>query len=254
MGGMRLTTDAIRQAYQAHARVYAGQRAWDVGYHIGCWARAHQAFENRARAEFDWLYDQLRGQWQAFRRRGGDPWTADQTFDQLAGLDKRYRVLKLSQLDARADLEGCWMVIKAMSGIKPTKSPSVVAISKFLHFWNPRLFVIVDDAVMWQRVLSRTWLKQPIAAERARLMGALADPDCPKNEMSCDLLWYLAVLTWAGALLRQNPVITPLFAEYVRSVEHDHPIDFPLDEYQSAAVEWLLLGLAEIPPPGVELS
>ncbi|HED53172.1 MAG TPA: hypothetical protein ENJ00_03105 [Phycisphaerales bacterium] len=84
-------------------------------------------------------------------------------------------------------------------------------------------------------------------------MDVLADPHCPKNNMSCDLLSYMAVLTWAGGVFRQNPAITPLFAEYVRGVEHDRPIDFPLDDYEAAAVEWLLLGLAELPPPGVEL-
>ena len=85
-------------------------------------------------------------------------------------------------------------------------------------------------------------------------MDALADPACPGGTTSCDPLGYLAVLTWASDLLRQNPDITPLFSEYVRSSKHDQSIDFPLDEYESAAVEWLLLGLAEIPPAGVELD
>ncbi|MBX3364002.1 MAG: hypothetical protein KF866_04485 [Phycisphaeraceae bacterium] len=250
---MRLTTQAIQQAFQAHARVYAKQRGWDVGYHVGCWSKAHRAFGRGDLAEFRWLYDQLGRQWQAFRRANGPPWSSDQTYEHLAGLDQRYRSLTLSQM-SDADLDGCWQIIKSMSGIKPTKSPSVVAISKFLHFWNPRLFVIVDDAVMWQRVLSRSWLQQPIAEERERVERLLPDPSCPKNDLSCDLISYLAVLAWSAAFLRRNPDVTRLFTEYVRAGEPEHPIDCPIETYEAAAVEWLLLGLAELPPPGVELD
>ena len=145
---MQLTTDAICQAWQMHARVYARERGWEIDDHIKCWRWAHRAFERASRADFADLYDHLRRYWLVFRGSKHTPWTPDQTFNHLAGLDQRYHTLRLSQLASGGDLEGCWTVIRSMSGIKPTKSPSVVAISKFLHFWNPRLFVIVDDAVM----------------------------------------------------------------------------------------------------------
>lgn len=203
-------------------------------------------------SDFDWLYEQLRRYWLVFRRAGGDPWTSSQVFQALGSLDQRFRSIRLATL-SDADIGGCWTILDAVKGIKPTKAPSVVAISKFLHFWNPRLFVIVDDAVMWQRVLSRSWVKPQIESERARLCSLLPDARCADADPSCDLLSYLAVLSWAAALVRANDALTQRFAEYVRAAGPHLDIRFPLDEYDAGAVEWVLLGLAEIPPPGVQL-
>ncbi|MCL4743321.1 MAG: hypothetical protein KJZ54_14085 [Phycisphaerales bacterium] len=250
---MRLGEATIRAAFREHGSVYANTRGWDIPHRLKCWSLARSAFEAGCYEDFERLYRHLKNEWQVFRRPGGPPWSSDQTFEHLAGLDQRYRSLTLSQM-SDADLDGCWQIIKSMSRIKPTKSPSVVAISKFLHFWNPRLFVIVDDAVMWKRVLSRSWLRQPIAEERGRVERLLPDPSCPKNDLSCELISYLAVLAWSAVTQRRNPDVTPLFAEYVRAGELDRRIDFPIDTYEAAAVEWLLLGLAELPPLGVELD
>jgi hypothetical protein len=249
---MRLTEIAIRDAFRTHHDVYAKLRGWEIPHHIECWSRARRAFEDGSRPDFDWLYDQLRGRWQAFRRSGGRPWGPVEVLGRFAQLDQRYRALRLTDL-VDGDLDGCWRAIEAMSGIKPTKAPSVVAISKFLHFWNPRLFVIVDDAVMWQRVLSRSWLKQQVAQERSRIQALLPNAQCPSADPSCDLVSYLAVLAWSATVMRRHPLITPLFAEYVRANGGTASIDFPIETYDAAAMEWMLLGLTEIPPPGVEL-
>jgi len=152
------------------------------------------------------------------------------------------------------NIAGCWDLINSVSDIKPMKgAPSVVAISKFLHFWNPRLFIIVDDAVMWVRVLSRSWLETPIKRERQRLRAVLPDATCLPSE-SCDLLSYLAVLSWAARLVREHPAIPISFDGYIRSNADGCAASLPLGEYEGAAVEWLLLGLAELPPTGVELG
>lgn len=248
---MRLTDDAIRSAFRTHGLEYGVQRGWEIPYHIECWSRAQRAFEQVSIADFDWLYDQLKRYWQVFRG-GATPWTAAQTHRFISDLDSRYRSLRLSDL-RDADLEGCWRIIAAMMPIKETKAPSVVAISKFLHFWNPRLFVIVDDAVMWQRVLSRSWIKRELAQSRAHVMTVLPHVTCPPADPSCDLIWYVAVLAWASDLVRTNPNITPLFDEHARANTNGIITALPLVEYDAAAVEWLLLGLAEIPPVGVEL-
>ena len=61
---------------------------------------------------------------------------------------------------------------------------------------------------------------------------------------------YLAVLVWSAQVLRNNPAVMPAFAEYV-TANCGQPVRVPLAEYQGAALEWLLLGLVELPPPGV---
>lgn len=153
------------------------------------------------------------------------------------------------------DLAGCWEVLQSISGIKTTASGacSVVAVSKFLHFWNPRLYIIVDDAFMWRQVFSRAWLKGRVDLERNRVGRLLAESSLPYKGGSCDLLSYLAILSWSARLVQDNPDVTHEFSKYVRMNCGDTPIDFPIDTYDAVAVEWLLLGLAELPPAGVDL-
>jgi hypothetical protein len=249
---MQLTHEVVERSYRRHLDLYGPQQVWDVAYHVECWSRAHRAFQQDALSEFEWLYDQLERYWKVFRGARGTRWSARETFGQLAGLDQRYSMLSLSTL-VDEDLSGCWQIIRAMSSIKPTKTPSIVAISKFLHFWNPALFVIVDDAIMWRRVLSRSWIRPSWEQEMRRVSKLLPDPSCPANDLSCDMISYLGVLSWSAKMIRRNPHVTSLFAQYVRGHERVESIDFPLDTYEAAAVEWLLLGLAELPPPGVSV-
>lgn len=45
--------------------------------------------------------------------------------------------------------------LKKMQGIKPNAGYPVMAVSKFLHFYNPLLFPIYDNEVIWNRVFRR---------------------------------------------------------------------------------------------------
>lgn len=249
---MLLTDSIVRRAFEAHGTVYASGKVWAVPYHVECWSHAHKAFEQKSSEAFEWIYDQLRRYWQVFRRAGGSPWSPGEAFDRLSSLDGSLRTRRLTELEDR-DLQACWATLQSVSTIKPTRAPSVVAISKFLHFWNPRLFVIVDDAVMWQRVLSRSWLRSQLMQEQHRLREVLPEARCPNADPSCDLLSYLAVITLGRKVMRANPNVLSGFVAYVRTHRDDATIDFPLESYEAAAFEWLLLGLAEVPPEGVSL-
>jgi hypothetical protein len=46
-------------------------------------------------------------------------------------------------------LETC---LAKMNGIKPKKGYPLMTVSKFLHFYNPGLFPIYDNEVMWKKV------------------------------------------------------------------------------------------------------
>jgi hypothetical protein len=124
-------------------------------------------------------------------------------------------------------------------------------MSKFLHFWNPRLFIIVDFGVIWGFVLRHSWLWNEVKTVRskveARLPGRRPDP----SDKVCDALTYLSILLWAAELVGDNPQITSNFADYVGRHAAGHGL--PLAEYEGAAVEWFLLGLVELPPAGVNL-
>ena len=250
---MRITNETIDRAFARHREVYASVKGWDIQHRIDCWANAVAAFDQGSLPDFERLYRNLKGGWQVFRRSAGTPPSAPDTFQRLRALDPAFRRLRLSALDGDRIGE-CWHLINSISDIKPMKgAPSVVAISKFLHFWNPGLFVIVDDAVMWKVVFGRSWLKAMINDEKARVQAHLPEATCMASD-SCDLLEYLAVLRWSARVLCLNPSIPQRFERYVCAKAEYNLRALPLVEYEAAAVEWLLLGLAELPPEGVDLA
>ena len=250
---MRIDSPTIRAAFDKHQEEYAA-RGWNIPYHIDCWQRARRAFDEGSSGDFEGLYDELRRRWQVFRGASGQPWTSAQTYEQLLGLDAGWKNSCLSDLTA-ADARAVWRILQAMSGVKPTRhGQSVVAISKFLHFWNPRLFVIVDHGVMWAWVFGHSWLWSGIGATRTALEHTLSVERTDTSDATCDLCTYLAILVWAGALLRDNPGIAPTFAEYVARHADGRELPPDLDRYQGAAVEWFLLGLVEVVPKGIVLE
>ena len=60
---------------------------------------------------------------------------------------------RLSELN----LDDCGWLFQLVNDVADIKrvngEPSIMAISKVLHFFNPRLFVIVDQAMVWDWVL-----------------------------------------------------------------------------------------------------
>ena len=249
---MKIDNQTIEKAFEQHHKRYVsvGGKAWDIKEHVKYWGLAHQAFEQDSLDKFKDLYAHLRREWQVFRGVFGEPWDARQTFDTLGAFPQTWREKCLSQL-SHTDVHECGKLLDTFSGIKPLKhGKSVVAISKFLHFWNPKLFVIVDRAAMWQWVFGHKWLGDSVTAfARGRLgLELVSRPD------QCGLQWYVCILFWSGQMLRANPEILQCFADYVRDKSKDIGRDLPLESYEAAAMEWLLLGLAELPPAGARLE
>jgi hypothetical protein len=186
-----------------------------------------------------------------FRGTHRTPWSAEKTFDHFKALDGPYGRKRLSQV-LLEDSGGIWRLLEDTAGIKPNKhGPSIVAMSKFLHFWNPRLFVIVDSGVIWGLVLSHWWLWDEVEKVRFQVKAFLPGKGTDTSDEVCDTLTYLSILLWAGKLVADNSQISAGFAEYVGHYSDEH--ELPLAEYEGAAVEWFLLGLVELPPAGVNL-
>ncbi len=244
---------AVRKAYRKHGEIY-GNGAWNISYHVQCWRYAKHAFDEPSLAGFERIYEELRRRWQALRNPARTPWTAAETFDRFRALPEAWRHVALSDFDD-AGLFPVWNIINEIKDIKPLKgAPSVVAISKFLHFWNPKLFVIVDYEVIWRWVFGHRWLKQPIEQARATIRTLLPNAVCLDAGQACDLLSYLAVIRWSADTIRANPTLRSCFAEHVRQHADDDVVDLPLHEYEAAAIEWLLLGLVHLPPDGVSFA
>lgn len=178
--------------------------------------------------------------------------SAKEVFGILTTCDNHFRMRGLSST-RRDDVPGLWKVIMTACRIKRNKSgPSIVAASKFLHFWNPRLFVIVDSGMMWNTAFAHDWLSAPIRRIRESVEGAVTNPT-ERGDIACDPLSYLAILLWAGELVRENPGIVEEFGAYLTLCTNGQGIQAKMCSYEAAAVEWFLLGLVELPPAGVTI-
>ena len=250
---MKIKPSAIQAAFDQHYRRYAFRpRAWDIPYHVKCWRLAREAFERKSFGQFSELYEELRRKWQVFRGAQGEPWSARKTFNCFEALKPLYGRKRLSQCGI-GDAEGLWGLLEATVDIKPNKhGASIVAMSKFLHFWNPRLFVIVDSGVIWGSVLRHWWLWDEVEKVRCKVETRLPGKRTDASDNVCDALTYLSILLWAAEMVGDNPQITSGFADYVGRHTAGHGL--PLAEYEGAAVEWFLLGLVELPPAGVSMS
>jgi hypothetical protein len=252
---MKLSTAAIEAALRQHAAKYGGRGAAVYGSYARCWRQAHEAFENGSPEAFGQLYSELRSRWQVFRSRSWNPPSAryvKRILDALPADVRRYRLRDLAKPTALM-LSSVWAALTGAAAIKRNaEGPSLVAATKFLHFWNPRLFVIADRALVWNWALAHRWLRDPIREVRA----SLADdaPGAVRGDalFETDLGEYLALLVWGGRVLHANPAIMDAFARHVAA--HCDPAPPDAREHEGAALEWLLLGLVELPPAGVTVG
>jgi len=244
---MKCNSETIAAAFEQHFVQYATEKDWSVPHHVQMWAWAEKGGET-----FKNVYEAMRKRWQVFRGIKARP-SADELWEQLDGLGEAFSRKRLSEL-TDDDAVPLWEVIKAMADIKRLKDgPSVMAISKFLHFWNPRLFVIVDVKMMWTWVLKHRWIWSPIEALHNDLRARLPSDIQNDADHHGKLGKYLSILLWCGRLAKENPCIVATFCDYVRNRAEDACNAIPLDlnTYEAAAIEWFLLGAVELPPEGV---
>ncbi len=250
---MHLSEAAIEAAFEKHAKRYGGERLWGVPYHVDCWAHARDAFENGSAPAFGWLYSELRTKWQVFRGPNWNAPTAKKVSHIMSGLPLALRGRRLADVAEPApdDLVPLWRAMTDVAAIKKNRDgPSLVAMTKFLHFWNPRLFVIADRQVIWNWVFEHRWLWEQVVRVREELAASVPSTIQEHPFYSTDLRNYLAVLVWGGRVMRDNPRVVEHFARYVEKESGRQALP-KLREYEGAALEWLLLGLVELPPAGV---
>ncbi len=251
---MKLDPKTVSAAFAQHFAKYAESKTWTVPHHIEMWDLARKAFLHHDSEAFDRMYDAMRKGWQVFRGKKERP-SSRELLDKLTALDSRFANRRLSSLH-REDAVPLWTLIKRLAGIKPLNAgPSVMAISKFLHFWNPRLFVIVDMAMMWNWVFKHCWIWDPIKRLHTDLQVSL--PSELRNDAGykSDLGKYLSILLWCCEVTKENPCVVNGFEDHVRNRAGIATPQIPpdLDTYEAAAIEWFLLGAVELPPTGIIL-
>jgi hypothetical protein len=195
--------------------------------------------------DFRVVYDGLR-KWKLFR--AGRVEAPETVFEWLNAGDGNLRQRRLSALGPD-DWGAAWDAIYRMRNVKPNMTgPSLMAISKFLHFWNPRLFVICDQEEVEGFVFGHQWLRTELKGVNVADLadGAVVAPH-PR------LAQYLKVLAFASEFVRANQHILSGFAQTVRGIAGNAEVPADIETYEATAVEWCLIGLAEMMPSGVEV-
>jgi hypothetical protein len=244
---------AARRAFERYLELYVAD---GVSGFVEPWALGARAFGDPVDAiAGERLYDLLRRRWLVFRGPpGAAPPAADVVaiFTRLSGSLPSLRSLRLTELE-HAHLPMVESALREASRVKANKDgPSLVATTKFLHFWNPRLFVIVDAELIDGYALRHRWLRDDVVAV-ARAEGLAAGLDSPFKTRSTRLP-YIHLLFWAAHVHRTSPSIR---REFERALGRLSGVDgLPRDAatFEAAAIEWLLLGLIELPPAGVDLN
>jgi len=245
---IRVSEEAVSKAFEACRR---RRPKWfgpeGLGLQLRMYVAAARAFGESGQLEhFEDVYQGLK-KWKV--GRAGVLLPCKTVFERLTGLDPRLQKQRLSAL-APADWPMVWDALCRLKDVKQTKKgePRVMAVSKFLHFWNPRLFVICDQEEVEGFVFGHHWLKtQCEGVNVARHVGEAAVAREPSLE------GYLKVLALASEFVKANPHILPEFAWTVRSLVGGAAVPADIETYEATAAEWCLVGLAEMPPAGVEM-
>lgn len=255
---MQITEETVERALEAFRLRYVvtPTRPWDLNHHAGLWAEARASVESAGNNKgFVKTLKYLRSYWQLARGKNAKMMKSEDVLPLLRAKAGKARTRRLSDV---TEIDASWLyeLIGDVADIKRVNGePSLMAISKVLHFFNPRLFVIVDRAMVWDWTFAHGWLWEPIASVRGRTdLATKCDPSA-RDDAACDIASYVAVLVWCGELIRDNRHVTKQFAAFLRrhtTTEAQLPAD--LETYEAAAVEWLLLGLVELPPAGVTLA
>ncbi|MGB2753533.1 MAG: hypothetical protein WBD75_00830 [Phycisphaerae bacterium] len=242
---IRLSEEATEQAFEAFC---SGRQKWvhDIGFQLKMYQAATKAFQgDGSLPDFNTVYKGLR-KWKVFR--AGSVQAPEVIHANLMASDQDMRGKRLSELGPE-EWPSVWKVMLRLKDVKQIKrGPSLMAISKFLHFWNPRLFIIFDREAVEQGVFGRKlFLNHLPKAGMVTLQYGIGTGAHPR------LGKYLRALVFASEFVKCNPGVLPEFARTVRAlgVEGDVPAD--IETYEATAVEWCLIGLAEMPPSGVEV-
>jgi hypothetical protein len=246
-----LHPERIRKHLESYRRITQSKgRGWWLSEKVRLYALAEQAFDpDRADLDaFAEIHRTLRGYWQVFRN--GTGWTPRRALRVLMSPPcqtcSRTR-LDLPTLGQTRDVAALWACLAAFSGIKtlPRGNVSPMAVSKFFHFFNPRLFPIFDRAFVRNRVFP---LCRPLIDEsKWRWRDQTAPLECD-SRYERGLGEYLHYVLWAAdsfggmdtaALMS---VFTSQFSAMLEAEGRDTSPPSGLETYFAAAFEFVVIG------------
>jgi hypothetical protein len=161
-----------RRALKAVAR-----EGWlDAGGNLDLYEASQRAFDPLSKPDeafraFDKIYDELKSpSWKVFRgKKSVDYWKSQEVFETIkrefpelswrdpvnSGSSRSAPPINLLNFPQSGKGPILESGLAKMRGIKRNKYYPLMSVSKFLHFYNPGLFPIYDNAVIWEKVFRR---------------------------------------------------------------------------------------------------
>ena len=236
------------QALERYTEI-AAQRGWSVGHKLEMYGYAKRAFnpvlsEMERRTAFHSIYENLRRGWRVFRN-ARTYWSADQVFDALihsCQLSARTGGMDLTALASsptmRAGLLHC---LGQLSDLKEIREYPHMAVSKFTHFFNPRLFPIYDNELIWKQVCCSCF--------KADYQDLCARTGIQFYETTVS--FNVSYTVWASEMIQSaDPSFMPDFAEWFGEQVAGQPdpenVLSEIHQYYSTAFEFVALGAAAL--------
>ncbi len=220
------------------------KRDWSISEKLDLYRAAVQAFDSAAdersrRRHFDRIYRDLK-RWWGIARNGSlaAPETIFALLTDECGACSRISGMTLMDVQNRcnqAAVVECLRKVRVFKKLKSDDYP-VMAVSKFLHFFNPRLFVIWDRAVVLEKVYGvfrRDW------------DSSYRDIKVPTDDNW--MKFYLAYLLWAGKAIHAHGLMDGFATWFVEAVSSEPEAeDFrqELKHYYATAFEFIAIGSA----------
>ena len=181
--------------------------------------------------------------WQVSRtKKPGNFWRSKQVFDTIKcgfsqfAWDGSVALPNFRSKDYRESLLRC---LAKMQDIKPHSGFPIMAVSKFLHFYNPALFPIYDEAVIWNKVLNGLFNKD---FRQFHWESGLT------YETGDTALWYYNYICYASYLVSSaHPKFMEVFADWLGKQPHCSPEKWKptAPKLYATAFEFTIIGAAE---------
>ena len=238
--------NSIERALEGY-RDFAKEHSWPVEDKVRLYRLCGEAFAPNLTGEqqmqlLETAYNELHRKWQIFRPAvPGSYWSAAEVHQALSILPvecSRGGTLTLPGIISTRDTDTLLKCIKIMKGVKnlPTHRTPIMAISKFLHCYNPRLFPIFDGAVIQQtvlRVFKDEWRSFPEPA---------LEWEVPTEQRD-----YLKYMFWAASLLQGHErVLSGTFSQWLKEQlgreGANEALPSDCQEWYATAFEFIAIG------------
>jgi len=237
-----------RPALRRYAQ-FAEESGWSVAYRLELYNHAKIAFDSALgveirEASFAQIYESLRGYWQVFR--GAETaWDEEAAFAFFSTADDDCGLGSVRSLESISRAEMKQVVLNFLEKLGDMKTvpdggyPTTCA-SRFLHFYNPKLFPNVDNALINQQVL--------------QVFGLEFDKYCADTgiaEWDYETSFYGQYMLWAGKHIQMaDPEFFSDFETWFKAqVEGEDDPNGVLEEitkYHAAAFEFVAVGAAKL--------